>query len=81
MDRIQKLVAEGKRTMTKNKVEITVKFEIDDDFYVGERLSKKERERLYEENFSDIEVLVNHIPRSCYSVEAKIFKEGEDADL
>ena len=35
------------------------------------------------EDFSDIEVLINYIPPSCYDVKARIFKEEEekDADL
>ena len=46
------------------KVRITVTFDIEDDWYEAERKTKKERVKLYEEEFSDIEILENHMPRS-----------------
>ena len=55
-----------------SKVQIIVTFVIDDDFYVGEGLSKDKRRHQYEEDFRDIEVLQNNIPMCGYSVGVEI---------
>jgi hypothetical protein len=57
------------------KAIITIQFEIEDNFYVGERKTKKERIRQYEEDFSDIEVLENHIPKYGYDVKVRLKEE------
>ena len=55
------------------KAKITISFEIEDDWYVGERKTQKERKRQYEEDFSDIEVLENHIPQYGYDVKVDLY--------
>jgi len=54
------------------KVKITVSFEIEDDWFKGERKTKKERMKEYKEAFGDIETLVNHCPKYGYDVEAEL---------
>ena len=51
-----------------SKIKITVSFEIEDDWYKGQCLTKWERNRKYLEEFGDIEVLWNHIPKYGYDV-------------
>jgi len=57
------------------KVRITISFEMDDNFYAGERKTKKERIRQYEEDFSDIEIFENNIPYWGYDVKAELIEE------
>lgn len=64
--------------MSKNKVKkvkIKMSFEIDvEDWYEYERLTRKETLEKLEEDFSDIEVLVNHMPTSGYDLKVKEIK-------
>lgn len=45
----------------KIKLTITIEHEIIDDWFEGERKTPKEKLREYEDAFSDIEVLENHV--------------------
>jgi len=45
--------------MKKIKININIEHEIDDNWYEDEKLTPKQKLRKYEEDFSDLEVLVN----------------------
>lgn len=57
------------------KVRITISFDIIDEFYSGEGHTRLKRLGLYKEDFSDIEVLYNHIPKSGYDCKAEFVKQ------
>ncbi len=58
------------------KAVISIQFEIEDNWYAGERRTKKERIKQYAEDFSDIEVLENHIPKYGYIVNVRLKGEA-----
>lgn len=61
------------KRMKKVKLTITIEHEMEDNWYQAEGLSKGQRVKRYEEDFSDIEVLVNNIDRSGgWNVKAEI---------
>ena len=57
-----------------NNIKIIVSFTIMDNWYNGQRLSKKEKLEKYTEEFLDIEVLENHIPKYGYDVDVEEIK-------